>query len=124
MKKFINYYLPVAAYLSLFIFIFLSLILTKRTPETENVVIDYQKTIFYYTSQYVTVFLLGLAYGIYFFFHLLKKVNYYFLSRYVHKYEAWMSNARLRDKFRQTTKVAQYICFVIFVAILIWSFFL
>jgi len=102
MKKFLNYYLPVAIYFATFMFLFMTLFFIKRTPETSNLVVEYEKTVFNFLSVWVLLPLLGFAYYKYFFEILLCKINGYFFKRYVKKYEFWTADVRIEDKIKRS----------------------
>jgi uncharacterized membrane protein len=75
MKKIFYYYLPIAIYYAVFLFILSSLFLIKPTSETADVVIKYEPNFISFIVKFVLLPLLGISYYKCFFHDLLSKFN-------------------------------------------------
>lgn len=116
MKKLINYYLPIAIYYAIFVFIAASIFFVKRTPETSTVVIEYERNIFSFIAKYILMPTFGFAYAKYFFDTLLLKFNMFLLKRYV------LTEGMLMIKQNKTEKILNLITASIFTVFLILIF--
>lgn len=121
MKKFINYYFPIAIYCTVFILLILSLFFIKRTPETENLVIEYESTISNFIAQWVFLPLFGFAYFKYFFDTLLYKINTFLFKRYVKKHEPFMEDELIKYKIKMTHNNVVFINGCVFILIFVIS---
>lgn len=104
MKKLLNYYLPIAAYCAVFIFLILSMSFVKRTPETEKAIIEYEPAIFNFIAHWVLLPSLGFAYFKYFFETLFYKINAFLFKRYAEKYESHMTKNTMEYKIKKTNE--------------------
>jgi hypothetical protein len=85
MKKILNYYLPIALYCASLLFVFISIFFVERTPETEDVIVEYQPAILNFVASYILFPLVLFSYLMYFLEIIFFKINNFLLKRYLKK---------------------------------------